>query len=130
MHSQNPLQFHTHSLHHANPNTLNNINNNSNTTNLNNNNNNNNNNNCQNINSLANHIVTNPSISNFMPYSFAPSNSLLSSAVNVQTNGLSSLSLPCNYSPVTVTGDHRSSSIAALRLKAREHSASVALGGL
>ena len=113
MHSQNPIQFHTHSLHHTNSNSLNNANNNS---------------NCQNLSSLANHIVTNPSISNFMPYNpFAPTHNLLSSAVNVQTNGLSSLSLPCNYSPVNVTGDHRSSSIATLRLKSREH---VALGGL
>jgi hypothetical protein len=115
MHSQNPLQFHTHSIHHANANNLNNLNN--------------NNNNCQNnnnINSLANHIVTNPSISNFMPYNpFTSANNLLSNSV--QSNGLSSLS--CNYSPiVTVSGDHRSSSIAALRLKAREHS--VALSGL
>ena len=85
MHSQNPIQFHTHSLHHASSNNLNNANS---------------NNNCQNISSLANHIVTNPSMSNFMPYPFAPTSSLLSNGVNVQTNGLSTLSLPCNYSPV------------------------------
>jgi hypothetical protein len=91
MHSQNPIQFHTHSLHHAMSSNSNSLNNNATS----------NNNNCQNISSLANHIVTNPSISNFMPYNpFAPTSSLLSNSVNVQTSGLSSLSLPCNYSPV------------------------------
>jgi len=75
-----------------------------------------------NLNSFANHMVANASLTNFMPYPFATANNLLSSAVNVQAP----LSLPCSYSPVSINGDHRSTSIAALRLKAREHS--VALG--
>lgn len=84
-------------------------------------------------------MVSNTSLTNFMAYNtfVSTSSNLLANSVCNSTNpgSLSSLYNPVVSSVVAnavanstagVVGDHRSSSIAALRLKAREHS--VALG--
>ncbi|CAF1348745.1 unnamed protein product [Adineta steineri] len=77
---------------------------------------------CQNLSSSPSMMMSS-AIPNFMgmPYAFPPPPPQQTSH---QTNNFN----PCPYTGYNLNPDHRSTSIAALRLKAREHS--VALGGM
>jgi hypothetical protein len=68
-------------------------------------------------------MMMSSAIPNFMgmPYAFPP-------PPQQQTSHQGNNFNPCPYTGYNLNPDHRSTSIAALRLKAREHS--VALGGM